>query len=243
MTKISKIIGLTALIALAFGMTAIGNAVADEAEKEAIMRNSAEIWRSGQSTKMTDITVDSKWKFVVDYAPLVWLAKNEKYFPSSIEYLLENTEPKIINNEIWAVTQKPLGKPSSRLKFFRGFEPSKNIVPVYAFVLPEKDQAALEAIEHPEKSRVRVVYFTFYPYNRGKEVANTMWGNHVTDIEKCYITFFEKVPISITCSVHSWEQTLDWNKVERSAAIQSFILHGVAMGCILHPDGMFITQY
>ena len=44
-TKISKIIALTALITLAFGMTAIDNAVADEARNEVIIeRNVEEIW-------------------------------------------------------------------------------------------------------------------------------------------------------------------------------------------------------
>jgi len=37
--------------------------------------------------------LDPKWQFVVDYAPMVWMAVDEKYFPSDIEYVLENTNP------------------------------------------------------------------------------------------------------------------------------------------------------
>ena len=45
MARISKIIALTALIILPFGMTAIDNAVADEATNKAIIqRNVEEIW-------------------------------------------------------------------------------------------------------------------------------------------------------------------------------------------------------
>ena len=56
MTKISKIIGLTALIALAFGMTAIDNAVADEARNERIIeRNLAKIWHKGNLDVVDEI--------------------------------------------------------------------------------------------------------------------------------------------------------------------------------------------
>ena len=56
MTKISKIIALIALIALAFCMTAVGNAVADEARNETIIeRNLAEIWHKGNFAVIDEI--------------------------------------------------------------------------------------------------------------------------------------------------------------------------------------------
>ena len=52
----SKIIALSALIILAFGVTAIGNAVADEARNELIIeRNLAEIWHKGNFDVMKEI--------------------------------------------------------------------------------------------------------------------------------------------------------------------------------------------
>jgi hypothetical protein len=56
MTKISKIMALTALTTLAIGMTAIGNAVADEARNETIIEgNLAEIWHKGNFAVMDEI--------------------------------------------------------------------------------------------------------------------------------------------------------------------------------------------
>jgi len=52
----SKIIALIAVISLAFAATAINNAVADEAENEAIIvRNSAEIWHKGNVAVIDEI--------------------------------------------------------------------------------------------------------------------------------------------------------------------------------------------
>ncbi len=56
MTKISKIIALTALTTLAVGMTAIDSAVADEAENERIIkRNLVEIWHKGNYDVIDEI--------------------------------------------------------------------------------------------------------------------------------------------------------------------------------------------
>ena len=51
-----KVIALIALISLAFGVTAIDNAVADEARNEAIIeRNLAEIWNKGNLAVINEI--------------------------------------------------------------------------------------------------------------------------------------------------------------------------------------------
>lgn len=56
MTKISKIVALTALIILAFGMTAIGNAEADEEKNKTIVkRNIEEIWNKGNIAVVDEI--------------------------------------------------------------------------------------------------------------------------------------------------------------------------------------------
>ena len=56
MTKISKIIALTALVTLAFGLTIVSNAVADEARNERIIeRNVEEIWHKVNVTVADEI--------------------------------------------------------------------------------------------------------------------------------------------------------------------------------------------
>ncbi len=163
--------------------------------------------------------VPPQWQFVVDYAPLVLLAQDETYFPSSVEYVMENTR---IEGGWGAVTKQRLPGPTDVLEYFHGVDPSKHPsdVPIYAFVFPEKGQPALEAVSHPETSRIRVIYYTFYPYNRGKHLKilefDSVWGNHVTDIEKCYITFERKAPVSMYCAAHSnQEKTLPWGGVKK----------------------------
>lgn len=162
-------------------------------------------------------TADPKWQFIEDYAPHVWLAKDEKYFPSTIDYVLENTKPESFGGQRWVVTKQKLPSPSDILPFFHGIKPGDPAwpPPVYAFVLPGENQPGLHAVANPATSTLRVVYFTFYPYNRGKEAIKTMWGNHVSDIEKCYITFVNAKPESMTCAVHSWGETKKWADVTK----------------------------
>ncbi len=157
----------------------------------------------------------AEWQFVVDHAPEIWLAEGEPYFPSSVNYFLENTRPVTIDGRLWAVTKDELPSPSSILPFFRGVQPGDAAwpPPIYAFVLPGPGQPGIESIENPGSSTLRVVYFVFYPYNRGKEVINTVWGNHVGDIEKCYVEFVDTEPVLLNCAVHSWDNAQQWGDV------------------------------
>ena len=51
--------------------------------------------------------------------------------------------------------------------------------PVYAFYA-EKGEGVVD-----------LVYFFWYPYNRGKEVLDTIWGNHVGDWEHITVRLTE----------------------------------------------------
>ena len=101
------------------------------------------------------------------YAPRVWLAQDEPYFPSSVEYFFSNTN---LEGQTYApsltrmpddgrlVSKEGLSSASSDLGFFAG---ERNLLqaPVYALVA-DRGNGYLD-----------MVYWTFYPYNRGKRVC------------------------------------------------------------------------
>ncbi|MCK5229525.1 MAG: Vps62-related protein, partial [Desulfobulbaceae bacterium] len=110
------------------------------------------------------------------YAPRVWLDSTEIYMPSSVEWAfpyLERFQHPDMN--YWLQTVEELDTPSSVLPFFAGDFDS---APVYAFWLKKKIPVGATNI-----NVIDLAYFFYYPYNRGKEVINTIFGNHVGDWE------------------------------------------------------------
>lgn len=67
-----------------------------------------------------------------------------------------------------------------------------------------------------------VTYFIYYPYNRGKELINTIWGNHVGDWEHVTVRFgwdFDNgewllSPFEVYLSAHSGGNHRAWKDVK-----------------------------
>jgi len=147
------------------------------------------------------------------YAPSIYLDVNEQFNPSDVGYFLRNTfvsshgqkvqQPDTLNemnlasvplkdsNDLRLTTKEPLGcDDCSNPKFLRGFDPTRVSVPVYVIV-----------VEKPQIQSIDAYYFTFYPFNGGKEacvglrvfgkcIGKTMeFGNHVGDWEHVAIRF------------------------------------------------------
>ncbi len=145
------------------------------------------------------------------YAPAVMLNADEVYWPSDIVVFLKNMKLQTVeliktarlpyyrttdvypgpldrktltdqaaklgaeNNRTDAClsTIQSLNDPSSTLPWFNGSRPSAtNPVTAYAVVVEGADNGKLD-----------IVYWWFFNYNQGKDVANTSWGNHVADWE------------------------------------------------------------
>ena len=86
-----------------------------------------------------------------------YLHPDEEFFPSSVPFFLAQVD----NREGRFVTKQSLGCPECYdPPFLRGEKPNgTSIPPVYTMIVPKKDTI------------VDVVYWMFYPYNRGKRVC------------------------------------------------------------------------
>ncbi|MDO8356983.1 MAG: Vps62-related protein [Nitrospirota bacterium] len=156
-------------------------------------------------------TDNDKQLLLRDYAPLVWLAQGETYFPSSVEWAFPYLERfRNSDGNYWLKTKTPLRSPSDNsLPLFQG-DKNLNQVPVYAF-----------AVEKGEF--LDLIYFTFYPYNRGKEVLNTKWGNHVGDWEHITVRLawllnsrtkqWSLEPLGMYLSAHNFGGAYPWGDV------------------------------
>jgi len=128
-----------------------------------------------------------KAEILETYAPKVWLAEEEKYFPSPVEFSFMHNrrlwEPEGHDNW-WLYTYEDMAAASSVLDYFHGcdgYPCQLSDVPVYAF-WDEVDDVLIGSVAYDV---VDLVYFFWFPYNRGKYVAiaDTTFGHHVGDWE------------------------------------------------------------
>jgi len=187
----------------------------------------------------TSITVtdEEKLDFLATYAPRVWIAQNESYWPSSVEWAFPHVVripcidlgllrscgdippgPDVFH---WLFTREGLDEPSDVLDFFRGcngYSTSNpctiDDAPVYAFWVKKSAQVGEDLFDY-----VDLVYFFYYPYNRGKEVANTVWESHVGDWEHVTVrlmwVYDEQVgwsvqPVQTYLSAHDFGGIYEW---------------------------------
>jgi len=149
------------------------------------------------------------------YAPRVYLAVDglggsQSYRPSSVDWFTPYVDRVKIEGQYWVQTKVPLSHATEVQNFFYG--PADNEldqVPTYAFW-----------IEDPKKPRVYVdlVYFFFYPYNRGKEMLGSVWGNHVGDWEHVTVRISTATlaPMQVALSAHSGGESLQWSDLEKT---------------------------
>lgn len=142
------------------------------------------------------------------YAPRVWLHPDEEYFPSSVEFAFGHmTRFQDDQSQHWIRSTAALESPSDTLDFFAGDLAG---APVYAFYADKGGGV------------VDLVYFFWFPYNRGKSVVDTIWGNHVGDWEHITVRLLRQpdeslLPQQVYLSAHSFGGAYGWDEVERHA--------------------------
>ena len=189
------------------------------------------------SIGIPDITKEEIHNTVSWWAPVIKFHSQEEYYPSSVEFALDNfvqvtmryygnhkgpsrdpqfNEPiRLLSLEEEGVEQ-PTDDP-----IIRGQKDliAKNGVPVYAFWIKKE-------------AYVDIAYFVFYPYNLGKKVLGRRYGNHVGDWEHITIRMIPDhpgfkgkrmnpnpsglVPSQIYFSSHADGTLKDWNDVLKS---------------------------
>lgn len=130
------------------------------------------------------------------YAPVVYLHEDEKYFPSSISSFFSQTHRVWDDKEKWC--QFPTeGDLDSDLPLYMGQKDLDN-VPVYAF-WSRKD---VNVVDH--------YYFKFYPFNFGKVIAGTIFGNHIGDWEHVTVRLIDGAPAGVYLPYHEWGTNHKW---------------------------------
>lgn len=193
-----------------------------------------------------DVSDEEKFNFLATYAPRVWIAQDESYWPSSVEWAFPHLErfvpcteypllcygpygPYGLNPEYesyyWLRTKEGVGG-SDVLPFFRGCDGSSTSnpctiydAPVYAYWVKKEIQVGEDLVDV-----IDLVYFFYYPYNRGKEVLNTIWGNHVGDWEHVTVrlmwgyddqTKWSLQPVQMYLSAHSFGGIYEWEAIPK----------------------------
>jgi hypothetical protein len=171
------------------------------------------------------------------YAPLVWQAVGETYYPSSVPWAFDHLNRVWYESAWWLSTIESLPSPSSVLGYFHGCDGSSTNepcqlgdAPVYAFWdeydIPVDTGAGVENIKV-----VDLDYFFYYPYNRGKELISTIWGNHVSDWEHVTVRMvpywdgaeWSYKPAQIYLSAHDFGRNYLWDVVPKDLGDAIFL--------------------
>ena len=162
----------------------------------------ATVTTSGSTSTGGPPPVDPRQEVLVQYAPRVWLHSAEEYFPSSVEFGFPSMTRFVgPDGNYWVRSTIDLDSPSDdSLAFFLG---DLDDAPVYAYYADKGNDI------------VDLVYFFYYPYNRGKEVVDTIWGNHVGDWEHITVRLMRGpddalTPLQVYLSAHSFGGAYDW---------------------------------
>ena len=149
------------------------------------------------------------------YAPRIYLAPDglggaQSYRPSSVEWFTPHVDRVLIEGQYWVQTKVTLSHATEVINAFYGpLDSELGQVPAYAFW-----------VEDPARPRdyVDLVYFFFYPYNRGKEILGSVWGNHVGDWEHVTVRIDAETlaPRAVALSAHAGGESLTWADLEKT---------------------------
>jgi hypothetical protein len=152
---------------------------------------------------------------LLKYAPKVYLAADGldgggSYRPSSVEWFMQYVDRVPVDGKYWVQTKVPLSYATEVQDFFYGPADSDlDQVPVYAFW-----------IEDPDRFRdyVDLAYYFFYPYNRGKTMLESVWGNHVGDWEHITVRIGVQSlePRRVALSAHEGGEAVPWSEMQKT---------------------------
>ncbi|KAI1007511.1 hypothetical protein K3495_g720 [Podosphaera aphanis] len=169
-------------------------------------------------------------QFVIDYAPMVWLDKNETFFPSDIGAHVQNTAPSVnlttidsLNSPVSLTNLDTLNQFGNDGKqvYLTLREPIESNPKFLAGVVPDdsgetKDATSCAVIINDHgNGTVDAFYMYFYSFDKGNIVLSQELGDHVGDWEHNMIRFQSGTPMAIWYSQHSYGQAFLYEAVEK----------------------------
>ncbi|RXZ77571.1 DUF946 domain-containing protein [Paenibacillaceae bacterium] len=169
----------------------------------------------------------SKRQLLEAFAPKIWFAQGEVYFPSSVEYTFPYVDRYLnpSSGKYELKTKTPLDPYHLKLPYFAGDLAN---APIYAFWVEKEYQ------------NVDLVYYQFSPYDLGKTVLGTEVGDHVGDWERVTVRLakFEDnntqyvKPVQVLYGAHFLATIYSWDEVDKidgthPVAYSAFGSHGM----------------
>jgi hypothetical protein len=220
--------------------------------------NQAQAWPARPTA--IEVADSEKPALLEQYAPRVFLHPNEEFYPSSVEwsfkhlfrYSPSNLPPFIDSPWFYHLFPQPdnryyvspieiIGSPSDWLEYHYGCNGFATTQPcqlsdatTYAFW----DEQAI-SVENETSDVINLTYFFYYPYNRGKEIASTVWGNHVGDWEHITVRLswvydpsagWGIKPIHLFVSAHDFGTAHPWDTITTAAGSDHPIVYSAEGG-------------
>lgn len=164
------------------------------------------------------------------HRPVLFLDSDEDYFPSSMEFYIENSGLILDGNEI-LVRYKAL-TPQTLVDSSVGYNPDRLSIDVTHSATSGVDPFAHPLRKVPMYVRVRevnagdlgckriqITYFAFFPYNGATKILNCLCGvgAHRSDLEHMTIEFDKNgVPERVYFSAHNGGVWVPWREVRKS---------------------------
>jgi hypothetical protein len=116
----------------------------------------------------------------------------------------------MVDGQYWIHTKVPLTHATEVQSFFHGPQDAElDEVPAYAFWIENHDEW---------RNYIDLVYFFYYPYNRGKTMLNSVWGNHVGDWEHVTVRIDPRTleATELALSAHPGGETISWADIGKT---------------------------
>ncbi|MCP4136016.1 MAG: Vps62-related protein [bacterium] len=128
------------------------------------------------------------------FAPIVYMHSNEEFFPSDVEYHLANTTVQNNGGTDYLTAAISCANCTNQA-FLYGKNPNSNQVPLYAMIIQKNAPSSSTNGLEPGDEIIDIVYWMFYPYNRGKWVNPVLWDG---------LTVFQRQPAGTYTGSLSW---------------------------------------
>ncbi|WLR42473.1 Vps62-related protein [Bacillus carboniphilus] len=166
-----------------------------------------------------EYTDSEKLAIMEQYAPYMWFAKGEQYYPSSVDWAFNHMERYLDSSNHYSLrTKQSINCDSCVIPFFNG---DLNTAKVYAYWTDVDYQVA------------DISYMVFYPYNRGKNIDAiedfrflldvsrfsslpflTQFGHHVGDWEKIVVRVIDEEIAYAQYDYHAWSNIYEADELE-----------------------------